>query len=84
MSPEVRPNGSTPATPAPEPERPETGTEAPSDGYPAAGSGTVVLQWVGEDRARAQVALGRETRRPAPRSTVVEPLERLLARGALR
>jgi hypothetical protein len=37
-----------------------------------------VLEWVGEDKGRAQVALDKENEFEKPRKTLVEPLEELL------
>lgn len=67
--------------PSGEPEEPASEPAPPppitTDGVP---DGTVddVLEWVGDDRDRAQQALDNELTRPTPRTTLVEPLEELL------
>lgn len=56
----------------------ETGSpvDADGDGVPD-GSAKDVLGWVGDDRARAALALQAESRRDKPRSTLVADLEKV-------
>jgi hypothetical protein len=71
----------------PEPEVEEEPDEDPGDDsedpeladtpFPAEGTATEVLAWVGDDSERAAVALEVERERDKPRSTLVKQLEKL-------
>jgi hypothetical protein len=79
------------ADPEPEPEVEEEPDEDPEDDrdddpedpesanipFPAEGTAAEALAWVGDDTARAAVALDAEQAKDKPRSTLVKQLEKL-------
>jgi len=73
-----------PATPGPaaatEEIPPPAGPEVPAEEVPT-GTVETVLEWVGDDAARARAALAVEQSRPKPRSTLLEELEDVAGAG---
>lgn len=51
--------------------------------YPAEGTASDVIDWVGDDRARAIEAREAEIGRPSPRKTVLERIESVTARSGV-
>lgn len=60
-------------------EPPEAFPPAADAPFPTGGSVRDVLAWVGESVERAKLAHAEEMQRLPPRSTVLAPLERLIA-----
>jgi hypothetical protein len=69
------------ATGAPVVEQTDTTPDVDSDGVPDS-SVKDVLGWVGDDPARAGLALAAETGRDTPRKTLIAELEKLIAAAA--
>jgi hypothetical protein len=62
------------------PDRPEPPSAPQGTPYPEGANSREVMAWVGDDRARAHVALTKEEARETPRATITTAMRRLIER----